>query len=351
MAAVKDIAKTMFEKGKMYAFHKEQNNYAEKILKVIESEKGKLNPKNIKLCKDYAKETFGSEKYAPWLFVYSAFAREFKEGWIPDNYYGEIVVPGLKGEYGFLCNRSAVISKLVEEKDSLDLCYFVNHLFFNTDYEIINEDKIKKNLFSQNKKVVYKLENSFQGKGIYILKEESFDVNIIKKLGNGVFQSYIDQHSFFSEFNNSSVATIRITSISDDNGDIDIKAGFLKFGQKNDTHVKTASAIKIPIDILNGELYEDAYFPNWSSTKYLPDNDISFAGKVLPSFSDCITEVKKMHSRIPFVRCVGWDLIVDNNNNVRLIELNGGHNGIRFHEMTQGPCFKGLNWENLNKLK
>ena len=56
-----------------------------------------------------------------------------------------------------------------------------------------------------------------------------------------------------------------------------------------------------------------------------------------------------MHSNIPFARCLGWDLIVDKHNNVLLIEVNGGHSGIRFTEMVQGPCFIGLNWENLHK--
>ncbi|MDN3493740.1 sugar-transfer associated ATP-grasp domain-containing protein [Winogradskyella bathintestinalis] len=351
MGIVKHIAKNMIEKGKMFVFHKEQNDYARNVLKTIERDKGKLDPKNRKLCIDYANDTFGSEIYAPWLHTYCAFAGDFKEGWIPDNFYGEIVVPQINGEYGQISNRSALIGKLVKESQSLDICYFVNQLFLNLNNEVLNEELIRKLLFTENKKVVYKLEDSRQGKGIYFFDKNTFQMNEIKKLGNGVFQKYIDQHPFFSEFTNSSVATIRITSTCDLNGNIDVKAGYLRFGREKDTHVKSDSAMKIALNIKNGQLCEEAYFPNWVSTKHLPGSNFLFAGKTLPSFHDCINEVKRMHNCIPFIRSVGWDIIVDKDNKVRLIELNGGHNSITFNETIQGPCFKGLNWESLNKTK
>ncbi|MDG1730909.1 MAG: sugar-transfer associated ATP-grasp domain-containing protein [Algibacter sp.] len=110
------------------------------------------------------------------------------------------------------------------------------------------------------------------------------------------------------------------------------------------------ATMKIPYDINSGKLYKDAYFGTWKSTKILPDSNFAFADKVLPSFDNCIAEVKRMHGNMPFARCLGWDLIVDDNNNVAFIEVNGGHNGIRFTEAVQGPCFKGLGWENLHKL-
>ena len=347
MKTAKNIAKNILNKGKNYIYHLEHNKEANRMLKLIETEKKKLEPNIKKLCKEYATDVFGNDKYSPWLFVYSAFSNEFKEGWIPDNYYGEFVVPILKGDYGKLCDRNAIISKIIDNSDSLDICYYLNHLFLNQNYDVINEKKLKSILFHNNKKIVYKIENSLQGKGVYFFDEKSFDLNIIKKLGNGVFQKYIEQHPFFSKFHDSSVATIRLTSTCDNDGNIDVKAGYFRFGRGNDTHVISDRQMRIPIDIKSGKLCDTAYFPKSESTKNLPDNGISFGGKTLPAFDTCLAEVKKFHRRIPFIRCVGWDLIVDKNDKVKLIELNGGHNGITFHEMVQGPCFKGLKWENL----
>ncbi|EDP69723.1 hypothetical protein FBALC1_09337 [Flavobacteriales bacterium ALC-1] len=349
MKTIKNIAKSIIDKSTSYVYHYEQNKEAYQMLKLAETEKGKLDPSIRKMCNEYANDVFGSKIYAPWLYAFGAYAKEFKEGWIPDNFYGERVVPILKGEYGKICDRNAIVSKILEETDSLDICYYINHLFLNPNYEILNEEKLKNTLFSENEKVVFKIESSLQGKGVYFFNKNNFDINAIKKLGNGVFQKYIQQHSFFSEFHNSSVATIRLTSTCDDDGVFDVKAGYFRFARGNDTHIIHDKQMRIPIDIKNGKLCDTAFFPDTKPTKQLPDIDIDFAGKVLPSFNDCISEVKKMHSRVPYIRCIGWDIIVDKNDKVKLIELNGGHNGISFNEMVQGPCFKGLNWESLRK--
>jgi len=147
------------------------------------------------------------------------------------------------------------------------------------------------------------------------------------------------------------ITTIRVTTVCDDNGNIHAKQSFLKFGRESDTHVKSDSAIYIPINIEDGSLFNTVFSRDFKSSDCLPDNDFSFANKVLPVFDDCKAEVIKMHHRIPFVRCVGWDIIVDKNNNVRLMEVNGIHTGIILNEMVHGPCFKGLKWENLRNTK
>ncbi|MBV7268149.1 sugar-transfer associated ATP-grasp domain-containing protein [Winogradskyella luteola] len=351
MRKIVDATKNILEKGRWYAFHKEQNNTARKHLKNIEAAKGKLDAKNIKLCKEYSKDVFGHERYAQWLIVYTTYTREFREGWIPDNYYGEVVLPQLNGEYGRISNRNAVITQLLKEEDTLDICYYVNRYFLTTDYKVLNDEALKTLLFSQHEKVVFKLENSRQGKGIYVLNEKSFDANEIRKLGNGVFQKFIEQHPFFSQFSTSSVATIRITSMCDDNGVPQARTGFFKFGNENDEYIKSSSAIYIPFDVKTGKLSHEAYTYYWKLLKQLPGNDFAFGGKELPSFNDCLAEVKRAHSQIPFVRCTGWDIILDKYNKVKIIEVNGGHNGITLNETTSGPNFKDLGWENLRKTK
>jgi hypothetical protein len=351
MRATINTVKSIIEKGKMYVYHKEQNNGAKTFLNTIEQQRGKLNKQNKKLCLEYANDIFGSEIYAPWLFVYCAYSQSFKEGWIPDNYYGSVVTPQLNGEYGKICNRNAIIGKLINESNSLDICYYANHLFLDTNCNVMSEDKLMKTIFTQTEKIVFKLEDSRQGKGIYFFDKSSFNINTIKQLGNGVFQKYIKQHDFFTNFTKTSVATIRLTTTSSNNGNIKVRAGYLRFGLKNETHVQSASAMRIAINIENGKLSEDAYFPNWKSTKHLPGNTFCFSDKIIPSFDKCISEVERMHSNISFIRCIGWDIIVNNANEFELIELNGGHNSITFNETLQGPCFKDLNWEKLIETK
>ncbi|WP_370391192.1 sugar-transfer associated ATP-grasp domain-containing protein [uncultured Winogradskyella sp.] len=349
MSALKQIAKDTLLKGKNYVYHKEQNQEAKRMQNLVENETGKLSTKNKNLCIEYALDIFGHKKYAPWLMSYCVFSHEFKEGWIPDNYYGEYVVSKLKGDYGKICDRSPVISKLLKDNNSTDLGYYINQLFLDTNNKIFDSKSFRDLIFQHHDRIVFKVENSLQGKGIYFFDKQTFNLKKIQSLGNGVFQKFIKQHPFFNKFNDSAVATIRLTSVCKDNGDVEVRAGYFRFGRTNDTHVISSRQMRIPIDITKGTLWNKqlAFYPKSEFTKKLPDNDIDFPGMKLPFFDKCISEIKKKHSLIPFIRCIGWDIIVDENEEVVIIELNGGHNGITFNEMVQGPCFTGLNWENL----
>jgi len=92
------------------SYHSRHKKNALKVLKSIESEKGKTDKKLIKLSDEYASDILGWKGYAPWLYVYCAINQVFKEGWIPDNYYGRIVVPKLKGNYGIIADYNALTS-------------------------------------------------------------------------------------------------------------------------------------------------------------------------------------------------------------------------------------------------
>jgi hypothetical protein len=349
MSTLRKLVKNSILQIRKFDDNRDRNNKAREILKVAENEKGKLSQTNKRLCDEYAKDVLGSKTYAPWLYTYTAFAGKFKEGWIPDNYYGQHVMPNVNGDYGPICNNKVAIESLINVSNSIDICYYVNDLFLDKKHKILKENSIKNLLLANNDKIVFKLESSQQGKGIFFFDKSNLDINNIKKLGNGVFQTYIKQHSFFLNFTRNSVATIRLISVCKNNGEIDIRGGYFRFGRDLDTHVISSSAIRIPINIKNGILDSSGYLPNWKSMKKLPNNDYSFAQAQLPQYNKCVSEIKRMHSNIPFARCLGWDLIVDNNNNVVVIEVNGKHPGVTFIETVQGPCFKGLGWENLHK--
>jgi len=348
---MKELAKSIIEKSKSYVYHKEQNITALKVLKIIENQKGKLSDKNRKLCKEYALDIFEHKKYAPWLMTYCSYTNEFKEGWIPDNYYGDTVLPLLKGQYGKVTDRNLIINKTINNKYSSDICYFINGLFLNNEDEIIKHKRLKDFLFNNDERIIFKTEISFQGKGIYFFDKNTFDINKIKKLGNGVFRKLIIQHPFFDQFNDSAVGTIRLTTVCNDNGEIEVRAGYFRFGRTGDTHIISSRQMRIPIDVEEGCLWNKklAFYPNDIFAHNLPDNDIDFPGMKLPFFEKCAKEIKRLHSSIPYIRSIGWDFIVDNTNNLKIMELNGNHNGITFNEMVQGPCFKGLGWEKLHK--
>jgi len=335
------------QKGRWLRFHRLLNAEAELLLKNIESEKGKIPQQVKKLSKEYACDVLGWAGYAPWLKVYSAMAGAFKEGWIPDNYYGWVVVPKMKGFYGEIAKINPLAAKLLNTDRLPNIAYYVNGLFFSPAWEVLPPETAEKYIFQHDSRVVYKTDDSSQGQGIYFIDKETFNVEKIRKAGNGIFQKYIHQHEFFEEFMPNSVATLRLTTVVEDDGNASCRAAYLRIGRNEDTHVKSATSVKVPLDLKTGKLFEKGYLTNWRSIDRHPDTNTLFAGKKMPKFHECVSLITKIHQTIPYCRSVGWDLIVDKNEEIQLMEWNGTFNDIKFSEATQGPCFADLGWEKL----
>jgi hypothetical protein len=304
----------------------------------------------FKQCDEYAKDVLGSIKYSPWLKAYTVFSGTFKEGWIPDNYYGKVVVPKLGGGYGGISDYKAVSRMLFRTDMMPDLAYSVNGLLYTPAMEVIKSSELKKYLFGTNERVVYKLDSGMQGNSVFVHDLNSFPDESIT-FSNGVFQSYIAQHPFFDSFGSQSVSTIRITTVVDDESNVSCRAAYLRLPRSADTHVKSATAIKVAVNISDGELYENGYLPNWTPIAYHPDSGQSFARQIVPNLQECVEACVSLHQKMTLARLIGWDVIVDINGNIAIMEWNGGHNDIKFSEAASGPCFADLGWQDLWRTK
>ena len=334
-----------------YHYHRRHMTNVKGILRSIEHEKGSLSHRIVRQCDDYAIDVFGHRHFAAWLYVYSAVAGQFKEGWIPDNYYGSVVRPKLKGVYGKVSGLKSLHPAIFSSESFPDILSYANGVFFDADYRVIHPDSVVDKIFSDRERVVFKLDNSSRGKGICFLTRESFDLSKIYYLGNGVFQNVINQHELFQEFAGASVATLRMTTVIDDNGRASLRACYLRLGVGTDTHVQSKSHIRVPIDIKTGAFCNVGFTPEWLEIDAHPTSKMKFEGKFIPAYDDCRKLVTNLHQRVPYARCIGWDLAVDDQECVRIMEWNAQHNDIKFSEATQGPCFSGLQWERLTRAE
>ncbi|MDY0275972.1 MAG: sugar-transfer associated ATP-grasp domain-containing protein [Desulfomicrobium sp.] len=336
------ILKKLLKFIKSYLYHFRHKKVALSALKQLDlNSTQKLSVQEKRQIDKYAQSTFGHKKYAPWLYVYSKSGRGI-EGCMPDNYYGEILLPALKGFYGQASSYKPLHKKFFTCNSFPDLGSYINGLFLNSEYEIIPPEDMHDYLFSGQNRVVYKIDNSQEGKGVYIFNKENFSINKIKKLGNGVFQYFIEQHEFFNQFHKESVATIRVTSFSKNNGDIEMLAGYLQVSHGPLDFVKADNAMKVDIDVKTGVLSSIAHFPNWQEVGKHPDTGIKFQGLVIPEWDKVLKKAKMLHQQVPFVRCIGWDMAIDKNDDVIVMEWNGYHNGITYHEFISGPIFKNV---------
>ena len=333
-----------------YYYHARHKDQALQLIGSMTSVAGRpRSPALFRQCDEYARDVLGSRKYSPWLKAYAVFSGTFKEGWIPDNYYGRVVVPRLSGDYGQISTYRSVSNRLFQTDLLPDLAYSVNGLLHTSSMELVRASELKKYLFEISERIVYKLDSGAQGTNVHVYDADSFPDEPVT-FGNGVFQSYIIQHPFFDAFTDQSVSTIRITTVVDDESNISCRAAYLRVPRSADTHVKSATAIKVAVDA-DGELHEKGCLPNWVPVARHPDSNRAFASQVVPNFQACVETCISLHRKMMFPRIIGWDVIIDKDENVKLMEWNGGHNDIKFSEATTGPCFADLGWENLWQIK
>lgn len=349
----KSLAKQTIERSTNIKYHYDSNKVAKRVLRQIELEKGKLSSNSKKIALEYAHEVLGWKGFAPWLFVYTHIYGQFMEGWLPDNYYGKIVLPKIQGDYGKVSFLKPFTNKVFSSTVCPDLAYYINGQWFSKEYELkttkqINE-LISNNTTYTNNKIIYKLDHSYQGLGIHLYDKTNFNAEVVGKNGSGVIQPFINQHDFFNQFTQDAVATLRFTTVINNSGEASLRASFIRLGRNKQTHVQSSNQIIVPINKTTGKLAEIGYDNTYKSMNAHPDTNATFEYKTIPFYHDCVKMVLDLQNKMPMIKLIGWDVIVDDKNNVVLMEWNGYGTGIAFSEATQGPSFKDLGWSDFYK--
>ena len=348
---MKRLFKRAFSSYVTHRYHQLHQIQASNALKALEVERGPLSLRARDECNDYAVDVLGAKHFAPWLFVYSAVRGHFVEGWIPDNFFGSAVVPSWKGKYGDLSDLRASADLLLGSSSLPTRGSHINGLFLGPDFQPMPPGKFLDHLFCGNQRIVFKSDGSMQGLGVRVLTRETFTENDLVGLGNGTFQRWVRQHSSLDAFGAGSVATIRLTTVIESDGSISLRAAYVRFGRDGDLWVRGDNTLRVPISLATGQLDEYGMNSSWQFLSEHPDTGQKFSGFKIPGWEETLSLALELQAKIPFVRVVGWDIALDRDSIPVLLEWNGGHNSIRFSEATQGPCFRGLGWENLSPTK
>lgn len=341
MNKIKNIITTV----QNYRYHDMHKNKALTILSEVEKTKGKLADSIKQQCDKYAIEKLGDIKYAPWLYVYSIIRGEFKEGWIPDNYYGKVVLPKCNGISGTPAQIKNITSKLFNSHLFPDLvCYSSGIFSIPLENRVLATDEIADYLFDGRDSVIFKVNSSNQGRGIFFYTKDNFSIADVMKKGSGIFQKIIKQHAVFDELFPKPGATMRLTTVLKPDGTTCLKAAYLRLGVGTDEYVRSATNIRVAIDIETGALSDKGYTTEWNEINEHPNTKKAFKGVILPNFAQARESVEELHSRYPYVQSIGWDVTINTDNNVEIMEWNAIHNSITFTEAVQGPSFTDLPW-------
>ena len=194
-----------------------------------------------------------------------------------------------------------------------------------------------------------KKDRSSRGEGIITLPVEKLTKERFRLIGDCAIQLPIVQNEFFEEMIASSVATIRLTTVRDRNGRIDMRAAYLRLGRRDTEWVQSENSIRVAITNRAGDLDNFGYTQDWRRWDYHPDSGYSFKNARIPKFNKAIDFCVALHRKAPHLTIIGWDVTIDSTDQIKIMEWNSNHPDIKFSEATTGSCFVGLNWEMYGK--
>ena len=199
---------------------------------------------------------------------------------------------------------------------------------------------------SYEKVVVKPTESDTTGSGknvqiLYTQQDEALITQTLQDYKNDyIVQEFIQQHSYLSNLNESSVNTFRIMTLLY-KGKIHTLPSSLLVGDTRPT--SNGGFFRIGID-QSGNLRNFIIKGKGEAISSLPNVKGDFDVQI-PHFSDVIDMAKSMHMCIPHIGLVGWDFSLDKVGNPIFIELNPMYPGSEIIELCNTPLFGDLSDE------
>lgn len=222
---------------------------------------------------------------------------------------------------------------------------YISGTIYNPDNKVVQFDEAVSLLENGSSETEFVIKRSIGtgggdsveiGTASYIIP---FFKSYIDKKYDFVIQPAIKQHDDLAVFNPSSVNTLRIMTFAYD-GNIYPLSTVLRMG--NGTRVDNGSSGGISVGVdHDGKLRDFAVDGKFIKYERHPGTGVKFSDNhVVPYFSELLALVKDKHKVLKSHAIVSWDLTVDNNGNISIIEYNLGWSGINFHQANNGPIFK-----------
>lgn len=230
----------------------------------------------------------------------------------------------------------------------------VNGILYDGDYNPVRKEDFDA-LVDNAEKLIVKPSRDMGGHGVSLFSKTagkegfydkegnklSADFLLSKYKRNFLVQECMKQSLYMSQFNPTSVNTLRIATYRDvDTGEIRVLGAALRIGGKGafvDNACSGGSFVKVNDDGSLGKYACNQY--GQTSAIY---NDINFATSsfVIPEYDRIKEFVKSVAKRLPHMSLFANDVAIDENGNPKLIEVNTTDFSYWFYQLT-GQAFFG----------
>ena len=304
-----------------------------------------LSPEQKKNVKDFWKPYCKVD--TDWVRYYTFITGKFDPRYIPsDLQLTKIDQHFCNRKLGYGFNDKNYYSLLFPGiKQPKTVVRKIGGFLFDEAYHKINIEKAKELLKTEPEVIVKPTQESGSGRNIRFFDTTSDFNELIGILSghdddNLIVQRIVKQHYELAKMHPSSLNTVRIYTVMLDDG-VHFLSASLKMGA-GDSRIDNVSANSgIIVGVKeNGELMETAYFDMYSgkTTERHPGGMLLSEIKV-PEFDKMLETVKRAAQYTGNFRLVGWDMSVDENGDIILIEANMRKGAIGPIQCEHGPFF------------
>jgi hypothetical protein len=159
----------------------------------------------------------------------------------------------------------------------------------------------------------------------------------IKEGGDYVIQEKLKQCTFLNDLNETSINSCRVTSIYI-NGHFTCSS-VLKVGKRGTYRDNWKYSYLVGMDS-EGTLLGCGFDSNLETVNKA-DSNICFKGLKYPFYKEMTKEIERYHKKyFPYCGIIGWDVFIDSNNEVRVIEVNLDYPGVVGEQFCSGTFFQ-----------
>lgn len=353
-----EIMRRYIRNGLEIYFNRRKANHRKSYFKSSLKNLNKLE--KVEREKEYIEKWsgFGLKVDPEYLRIYTHITGKNDINFVPEDLYQLFITNILnqpQERFGYAFGDKNLYEKLHEaELFPTAILRNIDGIYYDKSYDrlTLTDENFEKKINKYDCLIVKPSIDSGAGKmvkkfdrkndGLYNGNREKLSLNYLSKVYNGNFivQECLKQHPFLSQFNRSSLNTIRVMtyrSVKDEK--IKILGAMLKIGGENsvvDHMAKGGCAIGIN---------HDGSLANWSinkaGVKLNSVNSINLGKKLTyPKYEEIVSTAKRIAEGNHYHRLLGLDMAVDHESKVRVVEINNGYVGLKGYQLTGRSFFQ-----------
>lgn len=306
-----------------------------------------LNNEQKKEIKKYFLH-FGFDIKPDWHDYYTALTGIYSKKYIPADLMYTRIVPYLNYMPFELAyqDKNAYWRLLPNVIQPECILQRVHSFFYDGNHNAISREEAIKTCVELEDVIIKPTINSCQGRGVELLKNlkdnssnnERNIAEIFERYGDDfIIQQRVKQSRFLSSLNESSLNTMRILTFRRNNEIIILSTAIRIGGKGSITDNGYGGGFSCGI-LQDGSLKNIGYRLTTGERIDVLQNGVKLAGLRIPHFDKVIDKAKELHLTLPYLRIIGWDFTLNEDNEPVFIEMNTLP-GLYIMQLNNGPVF------------